>query len=84
LASAPMRKPPAFFFDVVEARYRFEIDHVVRLGDVIFHQLQKLVAAADHRRALFLLMKFLQQADCFSDALGIDVFKTFHGRVLLA
>jgi hypothetical protein len=83
LASAPMRNPPALFFDIVKARDRLQINQIIGLDDVILHQLQILAAAADHRGGFFLLVKFLQQTDRFFDAFHIDIFEALHDGSLL-
>ena len=76
-------KPAAFFFDRIQTGNSFQVNEIVGLYDMIFHELQIFAAAADHRRAFLLLLKFLQQANCFLDAFHIDIFELIHGRSLL-
>ena len=61
-------KAAALLLDVVETGNGFKIDQIIRLDDVIFHQLQIFAATADDRRSFFLLLELLQQMNRFLDA----------------
>src|SRR5262245_22808567 len=63
---------------MVKSGNGLQINHIVRGYYSVLHQLKVFASPTNDRCAFLLLLKLLQQADCFFYALSIDIFKTLH------